>query len=113
MGTYVGENLTGLDYVALIVPVLVVLFGLIGGVYWADSHPSVRHVGEPRTYGRAREPLPAHGPVTARTTLAGGADDEVTGSRAAATHHAGTSPAAEPPPQADESTAEPPGQAEQ
>jgi hypothetical protein len=112
MGTYVGENLTGLDYVALIVPVLVVLFGLIGGVYWADSHPSVRHVGEPRTYGRAREPLPAHGHVTAGTTLAGGAADEVTGSRAAS-HHAGAPPAAEPPPQADQSTTEPPGQAEQ
>ena len=60
---------SGVDYVFLIVPVVVVLFGWIGAVYWADSHPSVRHVG------RASD-LAISGQAAAETTLAAGAADE-------------------------------------
>ena len=41
---------SGVDYIFLIVPVVVVLFGWIGAVYWANAHPDVRRPGEP---GRA------------------------------------------------------------
>ncbi len=59
---------SGVDYVFLIIPVVVVLFGWIGAVYWADSHPDVRHVG------RASD-LAISGQA-AETTLAAGAADE-------------------------------------
>jgi len=59
----------GVDYVFLIVPVVVVLFGWIGACYWADAHPDVRHVG--RVPGRA-----ISGETGGESTLAGGAADE-------------------------------------
>jgi len=37
-----GTTLTGWDFVALIVPVVLVLFTWIAGVLWADTHPNVR-----------------------------------------------------------------------
>jgi hypothetical protein len=59
----------GVDYVFLIVPVVVVLFGWIGACYWADAHPDVRHVG--------RVPGPAiSGETGGESTLAAGAADE-------------------------------------
>ncbi len=60
---------SGVDYVFLIIPVVVVLFGWIGAVYWADSHSEVRHVG------RASD-LAISGQAGTETTLAGGAADE-------------------------------------
>jgi hypothetical protein len=87
MGTYVGENLTGLDFVALVVPVLVVLLTWLGIMFWADAHPQVRHVGSPPpTSGSIREPLTPRGHSAAGATLAaeatGAADEEEGGARA-------------------------------
>ena len=69
---------SGVDYIFLIVPVVVVLFGWIGAVYWANAHPDVRRPGEP---GRAIAGQAGPGatlPDTARgeSTLASGAADE-------------------------------------
>jgi hypothetical protein len=54
-----GQNLTGIDFFFLVVPVTLVLFGWIGLVLWASFHPKVRR----------------RGPV-ARSVLAQGAADE-------------------------------------
>ncbi|HEX3489960.1 MAG TPA: hypothetical protein VHU92_11470 [Streptosporangiaceae bacterium] len=60
----------GVDYIFLIVPVLVALFGWIGACYWADAHPEVRHVG------RAPARAMTRGEAQAEATLAAGAADE-------------------------------------
>ena len=63
---------SGIDYVYLIVPVLIVLFGWIVAVIRADSHPDVRRVGS-----AARRPLPGQEAAAhAEPTLAAGAADE-------------------------------------
>jgi hypothetical protein len=46
-----GTDLTGWDFIALIAPVVLVLFTWIGAVIWADTHPNVRHVGQPHSGG--------------------------------------------------------------
>jgi hypothetical protein len=46
-----GTDLTGWDFAALIAPVVLVLFTWIGAVIWADTHPNVRHVGQPHSGG--------------------------------------------------------------
>ncbi len=58
------------DYIFLIVPVVLVLFGWIGACYWADAHPEVRHVG------RAPAQAITRGEAQAEATLAAGAADE-------------------------------------
>jgi hypothetical protein len=58
------------DYIFLIVPVVLVLFGWIGACYWADAHPDVRHVG------RAPAQAITRGEAQAEATLAAGAADE-------------------------------------
>jgi hypothetical protein len=60
---------SGVDYIFLIVPVVLVLFGWIGACFWADAHPEVRHVG--RAAGPA---IP--GETGTEATLAPGAADE-------------------------------------
>jgi hypothetical protein len=77
MGTHIGENLTGLDFVALVIPVSVVLFSWIGIMFWADLHPEVRHVGSPPpASGSINEPLTPRGQAATSSTLASGAADE-------------------------------------
>jgi hypothetical protein len=39
--------LFGTQYLILIIPIVVALFGWITVVYWANKHPRVRHVSEP------------------------------------------------------------------
>ena len=46
-----GTDLTGWDFVALIAPVVFVLFAWIAIVYWADTHPNVRHAEQPHASG--------------------------------------------------------------
>ena len=60
----------GVDYIFLIVPVLVVLFGWIGACYWADAHPEVRHVGSAPARAMTR------GETQAEATLAASAAEE-------------------------------------
>jgi hypothetical protein len=60
----------GVDYIFLIVPVVLVLFGWIGACYWADAHPEVRHVG------RAPAQAITRGEAQAEATLAASAADE-------------------------------------
>jgi hypothetical protein len=80
---------SGVDYIFLIVPVLVVLFGWIGACYWADAHPDVRHVGGApgraitgpgsASPGSASPGSASQGSASqgsAETTLAAGAADE-------------------------------------
>lgn len=43
MGT--GTDLTGVDFLFLIAPVVLALFIWVTAVLWADTHPNVRHVG--------------------------------------------------------------------
>lgn len=62
---------SGVEYVYLIVPVVVVLFGWIAAVIWASSHPDVRHVG--RAAGPA---ISGRSGAEAEATLAAGAADE-------------------------------------
>jgi hypothetical protein len=62
---------SGIDYLYLIVPVVIVLFGWIGAVLWADAHPEVRHVGS--TSGPA---ISGRSGTEAEATLAAGAADE-------------------------------------
>ena len=69
---------SGVDYIFLIVPVVVVLFGWIGAVYWANAHSDVRRPGEP---GRAIAEQAGPGATLpdrarAESTLASGAADE-------------------------------------
>jgi len=61
---------SGVDYIFLIVPVVLVLFGWIGACFWADAHPEVRHVG------RAPAQAITRGEAQAEATLAPGAADE-------------------------------------
>jgi hypothetical protein len=56
---------SGTDYLVLIIPVVLALFGWIGAVYWASYHARVRHIDEP-----------------ARGVLAAGAADEDAGAAA-------------------------------
>jgi hypothetical protein len=51
--------LFGSDYLILIIPIVVALFGWILAVFWASTHPRVRHLEDP-----------------AREVLAAGAADE-------------------------------------
>lgn len=92
----------GADYVLLVVPVVVVLFGWIGACYWADAHPDVRHVGN--------VPGPAiSGEKAGESTLAAGAADEsqaAAGERIAAGDQTAPRAEAEQPGEADQ-----PGQA--
>lgn len=61
---------SGVDYIFLIIPVVLVLFGWIGACFWADAHPEVRHVG------RAPAQAITRGEAQAEATLAAGAADE-------------------------------------
>jgi hypothetical protein len=49
-----GENLTGIGYFFLIVPVVLALFGWIGAVYWASYHRQVHRISEPVHSAMAR-----------------------------------------------------------
>lgn len=40
-----GQNMSGIDFFFLVVPVTLVLFGWIGMVLWAGFHPKVRRRG--------------------------------------------------------------------
>jgi hypothetical protein len=53
---------SGVLYLALIVPVVLALFGWVAAVFWASWHPQVHHIDEP-----------------ARGVLAAGAADEDAG----------------------------------
>jgi hypothetical protein len=61
---------SGVDYIFLIVPVVLVLFGWIGACFWANAHPEVRHVG------RAPAQAITRGEAQAEDTPAAGAADE-------------------------------------
>jgi hypothetical protein len=86
MGSNLGTNLTGIDYVFLVVPVALVLAIWISMVLRADTHPDVRHVGSERgqVHGGSRlpgtgfeaEPIP--GEAATESVLATGAADEST-----------------------------------
>ena len=39
--------LFGTQYLELVIPIVLALGGWIGAVYWANTHPRVRHVREP------------------------------------------------------------------
>jgi hypothetical protein len=81
-----GVGLTGLDYFLIVVPLAVALFGWLALVFWADFHPDVRHVGEPRgrsvtggTFrGEGRAVTPRRDAVPAEATLATRAAEENT-----------------------------------
>jgi hypothetical protein len=62
---------SGIDYLYLIVPVVIVLFGWIGAVLWADAHPDVRHVGS-----AASPAISGRSGAEAEATLAAAAADE-------------------------------------
>ena len=61
---------SGVDYIFLIIPVVLVLFGWIAACFWADAHPEVRHVG------RAPAQAITRGEAQAEATLAASAADE-------------------------------------
>jgi hypothetical protein len=83
--------LFGAQYLALIIPIVLALAGWIGGVYWANNHPRVRHVPQPTA-----------------SMLAPGAADE--GEEAVAGPVAGPGPAV---PQPRQQAPEPAGQAQE
>jgi hypothetical protein len=51
--------LFGNQYLILIIPIVVALFGWIAAVYWANIHPRVRHVGQPAADVRPADVLAA------------------------------------------------------
>lgn len=65
MGSYTGTDLTGLQYFAMIAPVVIALFGWIGVVYAADRRPGSKRPGRP-----------APRPEGETTAAAGAADEE-------------------------------------
>jgi hypothetical protein len=51
--------LFGNQYLILIIPIVVALFGWIAVVFWANIHPGVRHVGQPAADVRPTDVLAA------------------------------------------------------
>jgi hypothetical protein len=51
-----GENLTGIDYFFLVVPVTLALFAWIAAVMWVSYRRDVRHVGDVTRDAMARGP---------------------------------------------------------
>jgi hypothetical protein len=86
MGSNLGTNLTGIDFVFLVVPVALVLASWIFLVLWADMHPDVRHAGSQRRQVAGGSRLPGTGseagPVSdgpaGESVMATGAADEST-----------------------------------
>src|SRR2546423_15430465 len=95
MGSNLGTDLTGIDFVFLVVPISLVLAGWIFVVLRADTHPDVRHVGSERRQvtggsrlpGTGFEAEPVPGEAAAESVLATGAADE--GTEGASTTGAG------------------------
>jgi hypothetical protein len=86
-----GTDLTGVDFLWLIAPVVLVLFGWIAWVLWADTHPNVRHTAPPSagyehiSYARTDEDA-----FAAESSMAmSAADEEPAGAPAAAGATAG------------------------
>jgi hypothetical protein len=77
MGSNLGTDLTGIDFVFLVVPVALVLAGWIFMVLRADTHPYVRHVGSERPQVTGGSRLPGTG-FESESVLATGATDEST-----------------------------------
>jgi hypothetical protein len=105
MGSNLGTNLTGIDYVFLVVPVALVLATWIFAVLRADTHPDVRHVGSERgqIHGGSRlpgtgfeaEPIPGEA-ATGSVLATGAADESSAGERQAAQSAAATESAGAP-----------------
>jgi hypothetical protein len=98
---YTGTNLTGVDFLFLIAPVVLVLFTWIGAVLWAGNHSDVRHVGlrpqgyQPSSYARTDDDALAG---ESSPTMSA-ADEEPARAAAASTAAAGASaPGTGPPP---------------
>lgn len=86
-----GTDLTGVDFLWLIAPVVLVLFGWIASVLWADTHPDVRHTAPPSagyehiSYARTDEDA-----LAAESSMAmSAADEEPAGAPAASGATAG------------------------
>lgn len=96
MGSNLGTNLTGIDFVFLVVPISLVLAGWVFVVLWADAHPDVRHSGGERRQvtggsrlpGTGSEAGPVHGGGAAEPVMATGAADESTAAEARASQSA-------------------------
>jgi hypothetical protein len=96
VGSFTGTNMTGLQYFAMIAPVVIALFGWIGVVYAADRRPGSKRPGRP-----APRPEGETVPVT------GAADEEPAAAAPMAADAAGADPAGADPASADTKLADP------